>query len=95
MWLTHGGKARSVDPRRHENRQWVFDADGYWHEATGSFDPATATLTWRGEKDGATLVIVDHWLAPDRLEWTMRRTSADGRLLQTIAGLLTRAGRRH
>ncbi|MEW6269115.1 MAG: DUF1579 family protein [Thermodesulfobacteriota bacterium] len=71
-------------------RQWVFDADGYWHVAEGRWDPATATLTWRGEKDGAAIVVTDRWLDADRLHWTLTRTAPDGRVLQRIEGTLTR-----
>jgi hypothetical protein len=81
------------DPVARVYRQWVFDADGSWHGAKGTFDAASATLTWRGEKDGATLRIVDHWVSPDRLEWSLRRTDAKGRLVRTVSGVLTRAGR--
>jgi hypothetical protein len=41
--------------------------------------------------DGATFAIDDRWVSPDRLEWTLTRTGADGRRLQTIRGVLTRA----
>jgi hypothetical protein len=74
-------------------RQWVFDADGYFHTAIGTFDPALSLLTWRGEKDGVSFVIEDHWVSPDRLTWTLRRTMPDGRVLGTIEGTLVRADR--
>jgi hypothetical protein len=74
-------------------RQWLFDADGYWHTAIGTFEPALATLTWRGEKDGVPFVIEDRWASPDRLTWTLRRTSPDGRVLETMSGTLVRADR--
>jgi hypothetical protein len=34
----------------------------------------------------------NRWVAPDRLEWTLTRTSVDGRLLQTIDGVVSRQG---
>jgi hypothetical protein len=73
-------------------RQWVFDSDGYHHEAEGRWEPSTSTLRWEGQRDGAFFVIEDRWTAPDRLEWTLRRTGSDGRRLQTITGVLTRVG---
>lgn len=78
------------DPVARVYRQWLFDASGYWHEATGTYDDARATITWRGEKDGTTFVIEDRWVSPERLEWTLRRTARDGRVEQTIEGVLTR-----
>jgi hypothetical protein len=74
-------------------RQWIFDADGYWHTAVGTFEPALALLTWRGEKDGVPFVIEDRWTSPDRLTWTLRRTAPDGRVLESIDGTLVRADR--
>jgi len=71
-------------------RQWVFDSDGYHHEAEGRWDPTTSTLRWEGRRDGTSFVIEDRWTAPGRLEWTLQRTGADGRRLQTITGDLTR-----
>ena len=71
-------------------RQWVFDSDGYRHEATGRWNAATSTLRWEGEAAGARLVIDDHWVSPDRLEWTLTRTAPDGRLLQRIDGVVAR-----
>jgi len=71
-------------------RQWVFDSDGYRHELSGRWDPATSTLRWEGDVDGARVVIDDRWVSRDRLEWTLTRTAADGRLLQTIRGLVSR-----
>jgi hypothetical protein len=71
-------------------RQWVFDGDGYWHTAEGRWDAAASTLTWQGEKDGISVVIRDRWIDADRLEWTLRRTAPDGRVLQTIDGTLIR-----
>jgi hypothetical protein len=74
-------------------RQWVFDADGYWHTAAGAFDATVGVLTWRGEKDGVPFVIEDRWISPDRLTWTLRRTAPDGRVLESIDGTLIRADR--
>ncbi len=70
--------------------QWVFDSDGYRHVAAASWDPATATLTWTGARNGATFAIADRWVTPDRLEWSLTRTTADGRVSQTITGTLVR-----
>jgi hypothetical protein len=70
--------------------QWVFDSDGYRHEATGRWNSATSTLRWEGKVDGATFVIDDHWVSRDRLEWTLTRTAADGRLIQSIEGVVVR-----
>ncbi len=71
-------------------RQWVFDSDGYRHEARGRWNAATSTLRWEDEADEARLVIDDHWVSPDRLEWTLTRTARDGRLLQRIDGVVAR-----
>lgn len=82
----------TYDPDAGVYRQWVFDSDGYRHEAVGRWDPATSTLRWEGQVDGATFVIDDHWVSRDRLEWTLTRTAADGHLLQTIQGVVARVG---
>jgi hypothetical protein len=66
------------------------DSDGYRHEALGRWDTATSTLTWHGHVDGIGFVIDDRWISRDRLEWTLTRTAADGRLLQTIQGVVSR-----
>jgi hypothetical protein len=71
-------------------RQWVFDSDGYRHEALGRWNAATSTLRWEGEADGARLVIDDHWVSPDRLEWSLTRTGRDGHLFQRIDGVVSR-----
>ena len=70
--------------------QWVSDSDGYRHEALGRWNATTSTLTWHGHVDGVRFVIDDHWVSRDRLEWTLTRTAADGRLLQTIQGVVSR-----
>jgi hypothetical protein len=80
----------TYDPEARLYRQWVSDSDGYRHEALGRWHPATSTLRWEGQVDGATFVIDDRWISRDRLEWTLTRTSADGRLLQTIEGVVSR-----
>lgn len=80
----------TYDPEARVYRQWVFDSDGYRHDALGQWDPATSTLRWKGQVDGASIVIDDHWVSRDRLEWTLTRVSADGRLLQTIQGVVSR-----
>lgn len=69
-------------------RQWVFSSDGYTHEAAGTWDAATSTLRWTGKSTDATFIILDHWTSPNRLEWTLDRTSANGKQLQTIKGTL-------
>jgi len=71
-------------------RQWVFDSDGYYHQAAGEWDPAISTLRWQGKTADTSFVIKDHWISADRLEWTLIRTDARGRKLQTIAGTLIR-----
>ena len=71
-------------------RQWVFDSDGYRHQAEGRWDPTTATLTWQGTTEGSSFVIKDRWISPGRLEWTLLRRDAEGRRLQTIEGSLIR-----
>ena len=81
------------DADAHVFRQWVFDADGYFHTAVGTFEPALSLLTWRGEKDGVSFVIEDHWSSPDRITWTLRRTAPDGRVLESMDGTLVRADR--
>jgi hypothetical protein len=63
--------------------QWLFDSSGYRHEATGSWDQATSTLTWRGPD----LLIEDRWVSPDRLEWTLHRADRE------IGGVVTRRPR--
>jgi hypothetical protein len=71
-------------------RQWLFDSDGYHHEAEGRWDPATSTLRWKGKTAETSFVIVDRWVSPDQLQWTLVRTDAWGQTLQTIEGTLTR-----
>jgi len=71
-------------------RQWVFDSDGYRHEAEGQWDPSTSTLRWRGKTADTSFIIEDRWISSDRLEWTLVRTDAEGHTLQTIEGTLIR-----
>lgn len=71
-------------------RQWVFDSDGYRHEAVGRWNPATSTLRWEGRVGDVKLVVDDRWVSRDRLEWTLTRTAAGGRLVQTIEGVVSR-----
>jgi hypothetical protein len=71
-------------------RQWLFDSDGYRHEAEGQWNPASSTLRWKGKTGDASFVIEDRWVSPDRLEWTLVRTDAKGRKLQAIEGTLIR-----
>ena len=52
-------------------------------------DAATSTLEWRGKSGDTEFVILDHSVSADRLEWTLRRTKADGTLVQTIAGTVS------
>jgi hypothetical protein len=47
-------------------RQWVFDSDGYRHEAVGRWNAVTSTRRWDGRVDGASFVIDDHWVSRDR-----------------------------
>lgn len=81
----------TYDPASRLYRQWVFSSDGYSHAADGRWDAATSTLEWRGKAGETSFVILDHWVSPDRLEWTLRRTKADGTLVQTITGTVSRA----
>lgn len=71
-------------------RQWVFSADGYYHEAVGRWIPERSTLRWEGTSGGQPFVIEDRWASPDRLEWTLQRTDATGTPTQTIEGTVTR-----
>lgn len=72
-------------------RQWVFSSDGYQHEATGTWNPATSTLRWTGKSANTSFVIDDHWVSADRLEWILTRADATGRVVQTITGTVSRA----
>jgi hypothetical protein len=71
-------------------RQWLFSSDGYTHVATGHWDAATSTLRWEGKSGEETFEIIDRWVSPDRLEWTLKRTDQSGKVLQTIQGSLVR-----
>ena len=71
-------------------RQWVFDSDGYRHQAEGQWDSASSTLRWKGKTADTSFVIEDRWISTDRLEWTLLRTDAEGRKLQAIEGTLIR-----
>ncbi len=71
-------------------RQWLFDSEGYRHEAQGHWDPLGAILRWQGQTADSTFVIEDRWTSPDRLEWTLQRTDAGGRPRQRIEGTLIR-----
>ncbi len=62
---------------------WYFDSSGYRHEATGSWDPSTKVLTWKGANG---LLIEDHWVNPERLEWTMRRSD------RQVSGVVLKRG---
>jgi hypothetical protein len=80
----------TFDPAAKVYRQWVFASDGYRHEAEGRWDAATTTMRWSGKTADARFVIDDHWVSPDRLQWTLKRTDSQGNLLQTIDGTVER-----
>jgi hypothetical protein len=71
-------------------RQWVFSSDGYTHTADGVWEPETSTLIWKGKAGGTTFEIKDQWTSPSQLDWTLRRTNAAGKVIQTITGMLKR-----
>ncbi|WP_157817856.1 DUF1579 family protein [Candidatus Thiodictyon syntrophicum] len=71
-------------------RQWLFDSEGYRHEAQGHWDPRGAILRWQGKTADSAFVIEDRWVSPDRLEWTLQRTDVAGRTRQRIDGTLIR-----
>jgi hypothetical protein len=71
-------------------RQWVFSSDGYRHEAEGRWNPASSILRWEGKTAETSFVIEDHWVSPDRLEWTLVRTDGTGHTVQAIEGTLIR-----
>lgn len=80
----------TYDEEKDVYRQWVFDSDGYHHQADGRWDAASSTLKWEGTAEETSFVIDDHWVSPDRLEWTLIRKDKKGRRLQTIEGVLIR-----
>ncbi len=71
-------------------RQWVFDAQGYTHEAEGEWDPETTTLIWSGQNAAGPFVIDDRWVTPRRLEWRLLLSTPDGELVEPIAGVVTK-----
>jgi hypothetical protein len=78
----------TYDDEQQVYRQWVFSSDGYHHEATGVWNPATSTLRWSGTSGDNTFVIDDHFLGTDTLAWTLTRTNPAGQVVQTITGVL-------
>jgi hypothetical protein len=80
----------TFDEQAQVYRQWIFSSDGYQHTASGTWDESTSILTWKGKTSGGSFVIEDHWVSPDRLDWTLRRIDSNGKLLQTIDGTVTR-----
>jgi len=85
----------TYDAERDMYRQWLFDSDGYHHQAEGRWNPTRAILRWEGTTEGTSFVIEDRWVSPARLEWTLVRTDAHGRPLQTIEGSLSRVKGEH
>jgi hypothetical protein len=81
----------TCDEKTGQYRQWVFASDGYSHEADGTWDPSTSTLRWTGKNAESSFVIEDRWITSDRLDWTLERTDAAGKQIQTINGTLNRA----
>lgn len=96
-WTVPPGQAElqimTYDVMAGRYRQWVFDSDGYRHQADGRWERTSSTLKWEGTAEGNSFVIEDRWVSPDRLEWTLRRMDGKGRRLQTIEGVLTRVRR--
>lgn len=82
----------TYDPKSSSYRQWVFDADGYHHDAVGHWDATSSTLTWKGEKGDTLFSITDRWTSVDRLQWRLVR-EVNGRQIQTIEGVVTREGK--
>ncbi len=54
------------------------------------WNTATNTMTWTGKTADGAFVIDDHWVSPDRLEWTLKRTNTHDEVVQTIEGVVTR-----
>ncbi|MGD9765629.1 MAG: hypothetical protein AB7V27_18180 [Candidatus Binatia bacterium] len=71
-------------------RQWVFDSDGYRHAAEGVWDAGAQRLVWQGSDRAGRFIIQDHWVSPDRLEWTLERFNAEGQRVQSIRGVVAR-----
>lgn len=80
----------TYDAQKGVYRQWLFSSDGYAHEAEGTWDPATSTLRWSGKTAGRAFVILDRFVSPGQLDWTLRRTDDSGQVVQTIEGTLIR-----
>jgi hypothetical protein len=78
----------TYDADQHAYRQWVFSSDGYHHEATGTWNPATSTLRWTGKSGDNSFVIDDRFVGSDKLIWTLTRTNSKGQTVQTITGTL-------
>ena len=83
----------TFDPATNLYHQWVFDADGYHHEADGKWDPSTSILRWTGKVGDQSFVVNDHWVSPNRLEWTLVRTDSNGKQVQSIKGTVVRTGK--
>jgi hypothetical protein len=79
----------TYDAERGRYVQWLFDSSGYVHQAYGRWAADTSTLTWEGEADGARFVIHDRFEGAD-LVWSLVRTDAGGRVIQTIEGAVRR-----
>jgi hypothetical protein len=80
----------TFDPEAGVYRQWVFSSDGYLHEAAGTWDEGTCTLRWSGRTAAGAFVILDRFVAPGVLDWTLERRDAGGKVIQTIEGRLAR-----
>jgi hypothetical protein len=55
----------------------------------------SATVAQFGsETAGVSFVILDHFVSPDELEWSLTRSNDRGQVVQTIEGKLTRTSAR-
>jgi hypothetical protein len=81
----------TYDPNRRAIRWWLFSSLGQASAATGSWDEATSTFTYKVEDTGpASVIITDHFTDDDHHEWKLIVKDADGKVVFETSGKATR-----
>lgn len=95
--LANPGKVEDLqiigyDPEAKEYLMWYFNSQGAANgPVPGTWDPATRTLTWKGELgDGIVSQNPVRFVDKDTIEWRMTIQDKAGKLLVDVQGKLTR-----
>lgn len=78
------------DPEQQAYRQWYFDSQGVFVEATGQWDAASKTLTLTSEAHGITGVMTLRFVNQNAMEWSLVSKDKSGKTFLNMEGKATR-----